>query len=107
MGKRGPRPRFDLDKIRHLLTTHTPTQLARELGCARSTAYELANRAGVKLRTNGPIDPERRARWVKALAEEPNLSAAGRRMGVSRQAASRMAARIEREASEAEVETSE
>lgn len=94
-GPRGPQSKFDAVVVRRLTKTHTVPEMAKILGCSRTTAYEYANRAGIELGSRVG-DEARRARWEAALAEEPTQSAAARRMGVSRQAASRMAARLRR-----------
>lgn len=94
-GPRGPLSKFDAALMKHLAKTYTVPEMAKILGCSRTTAYEYANRAGIELGSRGG-DEARRAEWKAALAEEPTQSAAARRMGVSRQAASRMAARLKR-----------
>ena len=94
MGKRGPKPKYN-DKARQLLQTEkcSPKEAAERLGCSQSHVYYIANRLGLKLKnTHARIDKDLRKKWEQVLLDSPTQAEAARRMGKSRQAASRMAA---------------
>jgi len=99
MANVGRRMQFDKERVRWLLKDHNPEEIAGILGCSRTTAYDKARDVGWK--KPGRADKKRRKEWREAFIKAKSMTEAGRRMGVSRQSASAMWSKLNREDEEA------